>query len=343
MKKWISVILVAAICCCLPFQCSALEKEETQSLVVDEINYQALLDEDQDSSILSDYSITSYIGEYNQEVRCYQKPEYDLHNDAMSTDDMRELLIALGMDKDVVYSYSEEKLEEFREAKTITVESAYIKTSQDGTVSYHQKDEVLAELATRRGTESDEYRDSLMNLRVAWTGGGGNPDGDLFTVTASWLTQPGEGWEDIIGVSIKGYTTNAPTMNGWYRYQYGSDYKYYFYDEHDPDTYQTPSNDNYEGAAIVMDLGGVRPGMKIYMEVYAYPLYPELTTNSKVYGTYLHQISKLAFTPSLTLPTDIFDNKAKGLGWLANIISVGVEIQEDYEPRTAQCNFQYTP
>ena len=108
---------------------------------------------------------------------------------------MRGLLTALGLDQDAVASYSLERLEEFCSAKTITVHSAYLRTEEDGTVSYHTREEALAELTADR---ERAVRDAWMNLRVGWTSGSKEPEGDLFTVNCPMAhpTRSGLGGRD---------------------------------------------------------------------------------------------------------------------------------------------------
>ena len=123
-----------------------------------------------------------------QEIRRWSRPEPETLPEA-GPEEMRGLLTALGLDQDVVASYSLERLEEFCSAETITVHSAYLRTEEDGTVSYHTREEALAELTADQKRETG---DAWMNLRVGWTSGSKGPEGDLFTVTALWLTQPAE-------------------------------------------------------------------------------------------------------------------------------------------------------
>ena len=190
MRAWLSVG-VAAVCALLMAGCAQGEA----ALEVDMVNLQAAVEEREEVPAWAAPYVSEETGPYEQEIRRWSRPET---LPEAGTEEMRGLLTALGLDQDVVASYSLERLEEFCSAKTITVHSAYLRTEEDGTVSYHTREEALAELTADQKRETG---DAWMNLRVGWTSGSEGPEGDLFTVTALWLTQPAQGWEDVIGIA----------------------------------------------------------------------------------------------------------------------------------------------
>lgn len=182
MRAWLSVGM-AAVCALLMAGCAQGEA----ALEVDMVNLSAAVEEREEIPAWAAPYVTEETGPCGQEIRRWSPPEPETLSEA-GPEEMRGLLTALGLDQDVVASYSLERLEEFCSAKTITVHSAYLRTEEDGTVSYHTREEALAELTADRERAAG---DAWMNLRVGWTNGSEGPEGDLFTVTALWLIRAG--------------------------------------------------------------------------------------------------------------------------------------------------------
>ena len=159
-----------------------------------------------------------------------------------------------------------------------------------------------------------------MNLRVGWTSGSEGPEGDLFTVTALWLTQPAQGWEDVIGIAVKGYTADDSTLRGWYR-SGGEDETGAGLEN--GTAYQTLAAPDWEGGAMILDLAGTARGQgkKAYVELYAQPLYPEISMHGQVCGTYIHQRERQEESPALGLLQGPEEGE-KNRGWLEHSVTV---------------------
>ena len=332
MRAWLSVGM-AAVCALLVSGCAQGEA----ALEVDAVNLQAAVEEREEIPAWAAPYVTEETGPYGQEIRRWSRPEPETLPEA-GPEEMRGLLTALGLDQDAVASYPLERLEEFCSAKTITVHSAYLRTEEDGTVSYHTREEALAELTADQKRETG---DAWMNLRVGWTSGSEGPEGDLFTVTALWLTQPAQGWEDVIGIAVKGYTADDSTLRGWYRSS-GEDEAGAGLE--DGTAYQTLAAPDWEGGAMILDLAGTAQGQgkKAYMELYARPLYPEISMHSQVCGTYLHQREQQEESPALGLLQGPEEGE-KNRGWLEHSVTVSKSLREQYAPRTLLCEFFYAP
>ena len=180
-----------------------------------------------------------------------------------------------------------------------------------------------------------------MNLRVGWTSGSEGPEGDLFTVTALWLTQPAQGWEDVIGIAVKGYTADDSTLRGWYR-SGGEDETGAGLEN--GTAYQTLAAPDWEGGAMILDLAGTARGQgkKAYVELYAQPLYPEISMHGQVCGTYLHQRERQEESPALGLLQGPEEGE-KNRGWLEHSVTVPKSLREQYAPRTLPCEFFLRP
>ena len=80
---------------------------------------------------------------------------------------------------------------------------------------------------------------------------------------------------------------------------------------------------------MILDLAGTAQGQgkKAYVELYAQPLYPEISMHSQVCGTYLHQREQQEGSPALGLLQGPEEGE-KNRGWLEYSVTVPKSLRE---------------
>lgn len=271
---------------------------------------------------------------------------------------IRQLLLDLGMDEDVVNKYTYSELLSFATADYITTEEAYLIIGEDGVQEYVTEAEAENIVAQSRSSNSSNYSDGILKLIVSYTISG--TSNHLFTSTAEWLCLPAVGGScpESLGVTVKGYTLDSNTMYAWLmtKYQDWTNTEYGpFYDEYHYTTlahrnlFRGLACGNYEGAVIKFVLPSdeyvngipsrIYTKFKEYIQVYGSPEQPELIYNGKVVASHSKTISSLSFNPSIELNVG---GGSSGFG-IDGGITFNPSFSSEITNRGIPLNFTYTP
>lgn len=178
------------------------------------------------------FEIKEKIGKNHEIIRTYENNENII---PFSTDpnQIKPLLIALGMETESVNNLSAETLKEFSESSQIIVSTIYSKTDSNNNVTYldesvaleeasilkEQQDNIKTNIARGITTYADHsgiFKDSYMKLTYAVTYKGNGKY--LYSVDATWLTMPFfRGYDSIGSCSMNSTVTNS-TRSGYYTY-----------------------------------------------------------------------------------------------------------------------------
>lgn len=179
------------------------------------------------------YTYRETIADDGKIVRTYQSDQ-ETHSEEYT----KSVLKDLGMNENFISMLSEESLDEYANAESITCITTYTRTDADGNTQIVRQKEAENALSTYSdkidqtpgGLEEgpagkgwlNGYTDSYMeiSLMIVYIGDGVY----YFSVDATWLTEPlWRGW-DSIGICASSITIDNETRSGWFKYD--TVYKY---------------------------------------------------------------------------------------------------------------------
>lgn len=296
-------------------------------------------------------NISERVDEYGRTVRTYENKGGTLRSNSLAQ--TKELLVALGMDKEAVDNLSSDVLNEFANSSYISVSTAYTKTDANNQTIYVDEATALAEskrIESERMNNfkqgiaplvTDEFEDTYMKIvHTATPVGGGTY---RFITDATWLTMPFFRGNDSVGSCAMNVTVTNTTRNGNYSYD-----KNTIVLGQISTTKQSGNiadvknavNGNWYGSAGIISLPNdiygdtssvVYTNYKAHYEYAGKVNYPQLESNFNSVGSYDHATFAVGASPSLTIDTS-------GVS-----ASIGLDVFGVTDTRSAEVSVHYVP
>ncbi len=265
----------------------------------------------------STLGIVESTDEQGRVTRTIQRTARVLADSENNFDEIKQVLLSLGMSQAAVDGLSEERLADYENALEIQSVVEYTKTDEDGNVTYLSEVDALNEVAAveaSRGAISDTY------MRISHTAANRGNANYTFTTDATWLTMPEFRGTDSVGSCAMNCTVTPGTQSGSYSYLHriyntaGSFVRQEtlsgnFSAIHDA------SNGNFFGSGATFSLPADRylssQGIPLdlysqYNASFTYNGHVNLPNQESYFnstGTYCHARVTLSFSPSLSIST----------------------------------------
>ena len=182
------------------------------------------------------FDITERVDENYQIIRTYQRPEPASHQTASLSDELdeiRAMLVALGLDEDDVSMLPDSALQEYVGYSEVTMTTQYLKVAENGVTTPVPEAVALSESArisaNRAGrapsdivpySDQDYYdEDGYLRLTHGATRVSEGNDYYVFTTDALWLTMPFWRGTDTIGSCANYFAVIENTAYGMYNYE----------------------------------------------------------------------------------------------------------------------------
>ncbi|MDO4295865.1 MAG: hypothetical protein Q4D90_06875 [bacterium] len=296
-------------------------------------------------------NITERVDEYGQTVRTYETNGRSLRSNGLTQ--TKELLVALGMDKEEVDNLSSDVLNEFANSSYISVSTAYTKTDANNQTIYVDEATALAESKRiesermnnfKQGISplvTDEFEDTYMKIvHTATPVGGGTY---RFITNATWLTMPFFRGSDSVGSCAMNFTVTNATRNGNYSYDMNTIELGQISTTKQSRTItdvKNAVNGNWYGSAGIVYLPNdvyedtssvMYTNYKAHYEYLGKINYPQLESNFNSVGSYDHATFAVGASPSLTIDTS-------GVS-----ASIGLNVVGVTDTRSAEVSVHYVP
>ena len=329
MKKIVSLILVFVFLCGTTVLISASPGYDLESDVTvitnDKYNYSYTKSVDKDGRMVSMYVKNS--------VTSISETNFNTESRGCSVDyeEIRSLLLDLGMDASVISNFTEEDYAKYAAAKSIMTISSVAKNDvgQDESPSnpYSRKPPTMEDLGDNSDSD-DIYQgfqggNTSLLLTVADLGEG------LFDFSISVVhrTPPEQQYFDAVGISASFMTVENNTRRGSVNYTNSSGQNNCVYN-FSHNNYHNVINGNWNGSAATFsynDLCGVGDGyVTIYYTYQARVAFPDQAMNFQVIGSYDHMVIEYVLEPSVQISYDMMN----GAGYA---VSYNIACQADHE------------
>ena len=344
MKKILSVIIIITVILS-SVMISAFAYEDTSADIYmnREYGYQYESFTTDDGRIVSSYTKSN-----NSSTSTYGL----CGRSASSTEYTKSVLSDLGVEEDTIELMSDERLNEYAGAESITVVVSYTKTDENGNVTVVDESTareaastyamVLPDILEGNPAYVNTYEDTYMKLSLIVTERG---DGYFHhSVDAQWLTMPTvRAYDDLLGISVMESAIQNNTRSGWRRYNLAEESNSSTYTTHteefDDDSFVNVSTGNWVGSAVKFQIhqdesDKTYTDYQIHYEFETRVIHYTLATAFNVKVTYEHPTFTLKANPSVNISS---------LGVVS--FDLGLEIFSSTEIRTVELPtlIDYTP
>lgn len=265
-----------------------------------------------------------------------------------SFENIKNELVALGMDAMAVENLTLDQLETFDSSISLYSTTEYTKTTPDGLTVKVPESVALAEANRAASAQAEKSSPAVDDYRKVTHIAADLGDGYFaFSTNAWWLTQPGVRSIDSIGSCAMNCARIPGTETGYLRYtreRFNSagqvTSKTTLSPAFDEDRFSGVTSGNFHGVGATFDLPHDIPGEERYSDFYAFFYYkgsvnsPSIAQNFNSIGTYTHTTITFSADPSLSIAFSpkVDVSAAIGISVALGKDDTSAEIYVEYRP-----------